>query len=363
MRATISNPVRSIVVQAALLLCLSCTAFAQLPEPNAVPEIERELSIMSKVLEDELDRKGIEDWHRVTRGASPFEPKIKVSYVPTVGAIFNIAINFPVIDHAEEPEDEEIDEKEPEEDDLWERHSGGAENLPGDIASQINVRVAEAMREAGEAVRESRSAVKEAGAYLITAGGLANRSYNGSSPFYAGVRQRTAEAYDAEKVERLRRALVESIASYGYRLEHLADSERILLIVEAPGDSTFSLAGTLTIRGGRPGSLDRTLSIFGGFPSAGTGGDARSFAATLLGIAKEREDAPAEVRVKEDLRVVAGDQMRIVLGQFDAFPLRLRFPGPTSAPTDHYLISIRKADVTSKVTFEELEAKVEEHRY
>ena len=176
-------------------------------------------------------------------------------------------------------------------------------------------------------------------------------------------RQRTSEAYDAEKVERLRRALVESIARYGYRLEHLADSERILLIVEAPGDFTFSVAGTLTIQGGRPGSLDRTLSIFGGFPSAGTGGDARSFAATLLGIAKEREDAPAEVRVKEDLRVVAGDQMRIVLGQFDAFPLRLRFPGPTSAPTDHYLISIRKADVTSKVTFEELEAKVEEHRY
>ena len=91
---------------------------AQLPEPRSIADLERELATMSKVLVESINRSSLEDWHRVTGGASPFNSKISTMYLPGVGALFTIPVNFPLIDHqkveATAPESEE---------DLWSKHS------------------------------------------------------------------------------------------------------------------------------------------------------------------------------------------------------------------------------------------------
>lgn len=76
--------------------------FALLAQTTAAYEesstgIAKELEIMSKVLEASLDSSGIEDWHASSIGYSAFQSKIKREYIPTVGAIFTIDVNFPIV--------------------------------------------------------------------------------------------------------------------------------------------------------------------------------------------------------------------------------------------------------------------------
>ena len=81
--------------------------------------IAKELEIMSKVLEASLDSSGIENWHASSFGYSAFDSKIKREYIPTVGAIFTIDVNFPVA----KPEEDvtKADEEASVSQDLWER--------------------------------------------------------------------------------------------------------------------------------------------------------------------------------------------------------------------------------------------------
>jgi len=85
------------------------------------PTIEQELSIMSKVLEASLDSRLLKDWHGPWPGRSAFDSRIESDYIPTVGAIFTINVNFPVV----KPEDESADpvSSTSEPDDLWEKMS------------------------------------------------------------------------------------------------------------------------------------------------------------------------------------------------------------------------------------------------
>lgn len=45
-----------------------------------------------------------------------------------------------------------------------------------------------------------------------------------------------SEAYDGAKVSRMTQLLIETVAEYGHRMEHLPNSERLLIILEAPRD-------------------------------------------------------------------------------------------------------------------------------
>jgi hypothetical protein len=64
---------------------------------------DKELQTMSKVLEESLDRSGLGDWYSAPGvfTPSPFEGKIRFDYIPTVGAIFRIPVNFPVMERME----------------------------------------------------------------------------------------------------------------------------------------------------------------------------------------------------------------------------------------------------------------------
>ena len=48
------------------------SAPAQLPEPRDVAELTEECGIMAKVLEESMDRSGLESWYPVRGGSSPF---------------------------------------------------------------------------------------------------------------------------------------------------------------------------------------------------------------------------------------------------------------------------------------------------
>jgi hypothetical protein len=86
---------------------------------DSVSSIDKELKIMSKVLEASLDATADEDWFGQGFGYSAFESKIKSEYIPTVGAIFTINVKFPIVKPEVESADLESVGAEP--DDLWDR--------------------------------------------------------------------------------------------------------------------------------------------------------------------------------------------------------------------------------------------------
>ena len=83
---------------AAAMLCGSAL-FAQTSGmcEEGSPSIDEELKTMSNVLDASLDSSGIEDWHASSVGYSAFESKVSGEYIPTVGAIFTINVNFPIV--------------------------------------------------------------------------------------------------------------------------------------------------------------------------------------------------------------------------------------------------------------------------
>jgi hypothetical protein len=96
------------------------------PRPVAIAEeaassIDKELKIMSKVLEASLDASNIQEWHGYGIGYSAFESKVKSEYIPTVGAIFSINVNFPIVKPDEKPEEAKTGSSQA--DDLWEQMS------------------------------------------------------------------------------------------------------------------------------------------------------------------------------------------------------------------------------------------------
>ncbi len=110
------------VIGVCLLAISVALASAGLPEPTDSRELQSELGIMSKVLEQSLNESGLKNWHRTTFSTSAFEPKIRGQYLPTVGAVFTIPVNFPLAEAAETEEPPEVDESGL---DLWDRSARG----------------------------------------------------------------------------------------------------------------------------------------------------------------------------------------------------------------------------------------------
>lgn len=250
-----------VLVIAAALFSIAPIATAAEAEdsPNAVLS---EIQTMTRVLEAALRGEKLIGEHRIHVGVSPFERGVEGRYLPTVGALFTVRLNFPLDPpplEAEEPTDEGPGESK----DLWEemssaqggaaQHSARAFALQGDQDRQIQVHVppkisqrviVEGERNAAE--HRLRQAERMRDRYLKNEGrrgaavpflwqgdwsqqiDLANLMFGGGAP------------YEAERVETFREVLFAAIGKYAHRMEHLPDNERILVTVVAPKARTQS---------------------------------------------------------------------------------------------------------------------------
>lgn len=208
----------ALIVSGAMVLMAGGFAPAQLPPPQDAAELDRELGIMAKVIEDSLDRSGLEGWHWVRGSVSAFEPRVKYEYYPSIGAVFTIPVSFPVIDHSADAEPENAPEP-PKEPDLWERHSRAEpetiETAPLEIPDSLPGIIAESITQA----------VTTATEFAVDPWGTKYHRYEVHG----------SQNYDESKLNQLRLVLLEAVAKYGYRIEHLPADEKIVLAVEAPG--------------------------------------------------------------------------------------------------------------------------------
>jgi hypothetical protein len=261
--------IRGMAVSVVLLGLLSFVASSQgAPQGSqgvrsSVPEntgaIDSELGIMARVMEDSITQAGLKDWQAPVAGLGVFEPLTKAQYIPTVGAIFTLGVNF-CITEPEAPKPEPEPTKAPE--DLWEKNSdASALALPDKetLGSALTKRIRSVQIEVTDAVKPGNA------------------------------------KYDAEKVRMLRQSVIVALAKYGCRIEHVKESERILVVVEAPKSTPLQLG---------------------------------------------------EVTLPESVRVwlKPGSERK-------------------GASVDSLLIAIKKADVKSSVTPEQLQGKVEEIHY
>ena len=399
-------------VSLALALVLGTPLVVAAQEANKEGSLDSELRTMSRVIEESLDESALRDWQGTSVGTSFFEPKVRAQYIPTVGAVFTLSVNFPIV----EPEEveENIDDEEPATDDLWERvsrrrgprnpgrrtqrnfsgvglqlRSGedgeakvhavmngtGAEEAgikADDIVIEVddesveNLELSEiANRIKGSEgtkvhlkirrpstdgdleildfeVERRQISVDQSPNWTPRFGQTSSELFNGSRRLAeADVLLRLADrqlrdrgrnrrnisvqlfddpkivsvngylqrlgmgpGYDEKKVASLRETLIETVATYGHRMEHLDKSERILLVVNAP----------------KPATLNRGTKYWPG-------------AFTVSGII-----APGNTRSVHSLRLGSGS-------------------------ADHMMISIDVKDLDGKRTFEELEKRVSETRY
>ncbi len=199
-----------------LALCAaSAEKDAAAPASDVRAARDKELQTMSKVLEESLDRSGLGDWYSAPGvfTPSPFEGKIRFDYIPTVGAIFRIPVNFPVMERMEVKKEDTPKEADSGEPDLWEKNANPQASNDPIPHNAI----------AGGAVGMG------AGRYGTSL--MGGGKYGASSLAFASEDQ---PRYDARKVETLRKTLIEAIGRYGHRLTSVAPTERILLVVEAP---------------------------------------------------------------------------------------------------------------------------------
>jgi hypothetical protein len=175
-------------------------AAAQPEVTGATPEQRpgQEFRIMSAVIEDSLDTSQSDEWRGLRPGDSPFEAHVRAQYIPTVGAIFTVPVNFAIVDPGVKPPEPKTDQPATSaEQDLWEKNSksdgfgprGGG--LGGGLGAEIGA------------------------------------TYVGGGPVGA--------AYSKEKVDALQATLTNVLAKYGHKLDSVKADERVIVIVDAPG--------------------------------------------------------------------------------------------------------------------------------
>ena len=97
---------------------------AQMPEPTGRPELEKELNIMSRVLEESI-RDALTTEERRARGrGSEHSADVTARYIPSVGAVFTVSVDFPILPGGEEKSNQEgpLDSQEA---DLWDDAAEG----------------------------------------------------------------------------------------------------------------------------------------------------------------------------------------------------------------------------------------------
>lgn len=136
------------------------------------------------------------------------------------------------------------------------------------------------------------------------------------------------EPYDAEKIESLKRVLIETVAQYGHRMESLPSAERILLVVEAPG-------GPVVRRIVERRVLDR-------------------------GDEPETETEDDETHVERDVER-RETRKRIVIRRRGDDEVIIRGAGPIHR--DRLLLSIGKSDVAAETTYDALAGRTDVRAY
>ena len=229
--------------------------------------IHDQLRTFERILSVTLEHAGLQNGEHWTVGKSPFDAEIDSSYIPTVGAIIEIPVEFPIVQRATETPEAERPALDPNED-LWERFSRDRRRGPSDDAPQAVPRdapqpedgpsappktapqaEAEARAHLEREMERTRVELRDSHVIALDRDNFAPRVYLFGD---AGLR------YDAEKVEKLRSAVIGTLAKYGHRLDAIPADERILIIVEAPrserrregkGDAGDKSAAEIALRG------------------------------------------------------------------------------------------------------------------
>jgi len=171
-------------------------AFAGPPDPG-----DAEVRTMAKVIEDSIDQSGLKDWQGSTHDNLLFGPTIRSQYVPTVGAIFTVPVNFRISEP--EPVEAETPQRDDDAEDLWAKHAEGGETPLSRLFSV-------------EQEAENQTA------RVLLRGKRVTFSLPESEP-----------EYDPAKLDAMRRAIIQALAQYGHHLKRVAEEERILVILEA----------------------------------------------------------------------------------------------------------------------------------
>jgi hypothetical protein len=232
---------------------------------EAESPVFKEVRIMAKVLEESLDQSGAGQWSAVSAGVSFFEPRVRAQYVPTVGAMFTVQLAFPIV--PPKPGEDASDAEKPEEpQDLWKRFENTAAGPQSPVAA---VRTRDAVK-AREPDGDRRVVVhKDGDGVVIDESGELKQVLGEAQKLMKEINVviadeiRTAQlygfqrAYDERKVADLRKAVIETVAKYAWRMENVPYDERVLVIVEAPKPrppSTFRASPRARVesRDGRP---------------------------------------------------------------------------------------------------------------
>jgi hypothetical protein len=198
--------------------------------------IERELHIMSRVLEESLGDDVLVDWGRL-EGLSVFGGRIRAQYIPTVGAIFTIPVNIAI----SKPQPDTAAAEGPAADadlDLWDKYASKRfdwDDVDGPVAGSRRIIAAPGKQ-----------------AVIIQRDGEDPDTVN-VEEIVKGIHKRVSDSinedvvrevrafsrgfsieYDEKSVERLRADLINALARYGRRLESMPPEERVILIIDAP---------------------------------------------------------------------------------------------------------------------------------
>jgi len=448
----------AIVSAAAGIVALAWIGRAQLPEPAPRRDVEREIRTLGRVLEEKLRRAELlppvrsdmvdffGDRNRIFAAGGP---RIGGEYIPSVGAIFRVGVDFPL---SERPEaggrDERREGEEPE--DLWEKHSGGAiepgqapaalafgppsdaelgpalaqamtrlterlderlARLEGQSPEGVHARIGEAIEgafreaterieeahregeisdeereEALEAIGEAREEVEAAipAVEVIPAvmaqivptvihGVMSGLAAAQAGPLRLSMRR--TEPYDAAKVDKLRRTILEALAEYGHRMEHLEDEERIVVVVESGAGPRGMM---LQAPPRRPADFE-DIRLFRRGAGDAEDSNPDPIVARVIQTQERGERARRDAeRLREQAERLRGDAERIRDEQERRareieIDIRRRLGGPggigilagppDGRPGERYVLSIRKAELKTRTTAEAIADKVEEHRY
>ena len=300
--------------------------------------IRDQLRTMTKILEASIGNDSID--RRLAR-SSIFESRIRTEYIPTVGVIFTIPITFPL--HPSEDEKgngtEEIVEE-----DLWEHFSRTSERaskavVPGvpqiepieplkiqiDLEKQrLDAQVVRLLTQA-ERLKAKTYAVASQDRYWPIQGIAWDLSIGGSKP------------YDPVKVSKLTHTIIEMIAQYGHRLESMPNSERVLVVLEAPRPRGFAVEVILS-------ENDENIAY--------------------TPVPRAREIVKEKKRVDErdpDERFVR--VLRSVNSGTAGFFFRSKYDFPSERIYDHRLLAFKKGDLQQERSYDSIKSKVETTDY
>jgi len=219
------------------------------PAPTEESDPEREVLIMSRVLEESLNRSALaKDWQGIPIGTSVFEPVIKAQYIPTVGAIFSFSVSFPLKEPPPVPPAPEEKSKDREQDkDLWEKFTKEPEiSLDSDaLKKEIENKVTHDLQKNMTQLKVDVHKLQEMTPLPPGQSNPELMFLGEPMPGFEGnvpdIMARTT-AYDKEKVDVLRKTILSALAQYGHRLKSLKDSERVLVVIESPKFSQASVS-------------------------------------------------------------------------------------------------------------------------